>query len=127
MTPVTKRYTPEEAVVGLQVDVATKGRSEFFGRVAVGEILEGNEKNLKLHADNLPNDFVLKSKAVTTAKKNKRRLVKIKGVLHRITTSASTNTVFRGRTSPSKNSARQRISPFSSRFNPCSDTSSCGR
>ena len=61
-------------MVGLQVDVATKGRSEFFARVAVGEILEENETNLKLLADNLPNEFVLKLKAVTTAKKNKRRL-----------------------------------------------------
>jgi len=81
MTPVTKRYTPEEAVSGLQVDVATKGRSEFFGRVAVVEILEENETNLKLNAENFPNEIVLKSKAVTTAKKNKRRLVTIKGVL----------------------------------------------
>ena len=81
MTPVTKRYTPEEAVVELQVDVATKARSEFFGRVAVGEILEENETNLDLHAKNLPNKFVLKSEAVTTAKKNKRRLMTIKKVL----------------------------------------------
>ena len=49
--------------------------------MAEGEILEENETNLDLHAKNLSNKFVLKSKAVTTAKKNKRRLVKIKGVL----------------------------------------------
>ena len=81
MTSVTKRYTPEEAVPGLKVDVATKGWSEFFGRVAEGEILEENDANLDLHAKNLSNKFVLKSKAVTTAKKNKRRLVTIKEVL----------------------------------------------